>query len=124
MKVLVLGAGKKDDIYLSRCHTCLTDNEYRYCIENAQTLVTLDCDRTVMPDIVSDAHEDAWGAHVRSFYGTDFDVVIDTIGSGVTSEHCLVQAGLILVEDGVVYGRDADGMSKKTWFNREGVMLG
>lgn len=124
MKVLVLGAGKKDNIYLSRCHACLSDSEYKYCIENAQTLVTLDCDSAVVPDVVSDANANAWGEHVRSFYGNDFDVVIDAIGSGATSAHCLVQAALILVEDGVVYGRDTDGVSKKTWFNREGAMLG
>lgn len=122
MKVLVLGAGKKDDIHLSKCHSCLSDNEYRYCVENAQHLITLDCDENAVPDIVANAHTDNWGEHVLSFYGNDFDVIIDAIGDSPTSQHCLTQAAIILTEDGIVYGRSAT--EKKTWFNRNGHMLG
>ena len=45
MKVLVLGTGNKDNIYESKCHPCLTKEEYVYCVKQAKNegqLVTVD----------------------------------------------------------------------------------
>ena len=30
MKILILGTGKKDDIYRSKCHPCLSNKEYLF----------------------------------------------------------------------------------------------
>ena len=125
MKVLVLGTGNKDDIFESKCHPCLTQEEYVFSVKEAKakkTLVTLDNNALLEPDIISTVHQENWIKSVVNKYGNDFDIIIDTIGDTKPKTNYENDVKLLMKDDGIFYGYK-DG-HKYTWFNTPTSNLG
>jgi len=126
MKVLLLGSGHS---YVNRepyCHSCITNEEYEYCVKTAQeagTLVRLDMDSSVQPDVVATVYEEEWASKVKELYGDDFDIIIDEITSGrLNNLHYHQEAEKLLKPDGVFYGWLEH--KKVRWFNtNHGLVL-
>jgi hypothetical protein len=125
MKVLVLGAGARTDINDSRCHACISINEYLFYVSEAKrngTLVTLDMDPCEEPDIVAKVRYESWADKVNEKYGDDFDVIIDAITGCYYPEnpYYLSEAAMLLKPDGMFYGYL--GRDKVIWFKCYGEM--
>lgn len=127
MKVLLLGSGKLFNVLRSRCHACMTFEEYRHCINTARSqgqLVTLDMDPCTKPDVIATVYTEPWAEKVKEKFGNDFDIIIDEISCvPMHGEYYESEAVKLLCEDGLFYGRQ-DGKKVK-WFNTaQGLALG
>jgi hypothetical protein len=125
MKVLVLGTGKKDNIFESKCHPCLTKDEYIYCVKQAKTegqLVTVDINPSLEPDIICCVHQETWIKTIKGKYGNNFDIIIDTIGDFNPKTNYAVDAKQLMKEDGIFYGYKNG--QKYIWFNTNTPNLG
>jgi hypothetical protein len=110
MKVLILGSGH---VYKeSKCHSCMTNDEYLYCI--SESPIRLDKDPNVCPDVVAVVGTPNWSEEVRRVYGADFDIVIDET-CAETEEHYETEVAKLLRDDGIFYGRSKS--EKVKWFN-------
>ena len=118
MKVLVLGTGNKDNIYESKCHPCLTKEEYVYCVNQAKSvgqLVTVDINPDIEPDILCNVHDKNWTENIYDKYGKEFDITIDTIGEKNPKTDYSLSVKNLLKEDGIFYG--FKNGEKYIWFN-------
>jgi hypothetical protein len=129
MKVLVLGSGQwyVDQYIKPKCQSCATLDEYNYCVEEATrngTLVRLDCDPMMKPDVVATVHSEDWASKVKYQYGNDFDVIIDEISNIKVPDACYYHSEVVklLKPDGVFYGWYDH--KKVKWFNTQlGLVL-
>jgi hypothetical protein len=123
MKVLLLGSGRKYQGRVSKCHSCMTQEEYNYCISQSE-VVRLDIDPEVEPDVVAAVHHAPWADKVLAAKGGEFDVIIDEIscqdGSASTTSTASPsvvafyqdEAAKLLKSDGLFYG----------WFDHKKVV--
>jgi len=120
LKVLLLGSGKVLDACPSKCHSCMSQEEYEYIIGDAKRnglLVRLDCDPLRMPDVLATVYQPGWADKVIGLYGGNFDIIIDEIQciwNGPDDLHYESEAAKLLKSDGLFYGWKN---GKKTFFN-------
>ena len=125
MKVLVLGTGNKDNVYESKCHPCLTKEEYIYCVNQAKSegqLVTVDINPNMEPDVTCNVHEENWTKNIQDIYGNEFDITIDTIGDTNPETDYSLSVKKLMKQDGIFYG--FKNGEKYVWFNTSTSELG